>query len=250
VLSVSWGGLVGLGGAEFRLPILLTVFGYKTIQAVVLNLLVSLVTVTFSFIFRSGVVGLAPVTAHMSIIVNILSGSVIGSYLGAHFASNVRDKSLNFVIVVLLIALSLVLMGHDFIHEFFGLQISSFWRIFLGFFSGIFIGAVSTLLGVAGGELIIPTIILIFGTDIKLAGSLSLAISIPTIVIGLFKYHRQRRLTEAASDRAVLIYMALGSILGSFIGSYLLSYVATLYLHFLLGFILLISAVKLALHHR
>jgi hypothetical protein len=51
------GGLIGLGGAEFRLPVLLTVFGYATLPAVIVNLVVSLVTVVFSFIFRLNTIG-------------------------------------------------------------------------------------------------------------------------------------------------------------------------------------------------
>ena len=35
------------------------------------------------------------------------------------------------------------------------------------------IGVVAAVLGVAGGELLIPTLVLLFGADIKLAGSLS-----------------------------------------------------------------------------
>lgn len=56
------------------------------------------------------------------------------------------------------------------------------------------------MLGVAGGELIIPTIILIFAVGIKLAGSLSLAISIPTILMGLFKYSRTDRFQEIKGE--------------------------------------------------
>jgi uncharacterized membrane protein YfcA len=98
--------------------------------------------------------------------------------------------------------------------------------------------------------LIIPTIILLFAIDIKLAGSLSLAISVPTILMGLYKYRRQQKLTEVLADRTFIIWMSLGSILGSLIGSYLLRYVPNLYLHFLLGAILLVSAVKIAIHGR
>jgi hypothetical protein len=39
---------------------------------------------------------------------------------------------------------------------------------------------VAAIMGVAGGELLIPTIVLLYGIDIKRAGSLSLAISLPT----------------------------------------------------------------------
>ena len=41
--------------------------------------------------------------------------------------------------------------------------------------AGFAIGVVAALLGVAGGELLIPTLVLLFGVDIKLAGSLSLS---------------------------------------------------------------------------
>jgi uncharacterized membrane protein YfcA len=42
------GGLIGLGGAEFRLPLLIGLFALLAHQAVRLNLLVSLVTVAAS----------------------------------------------------------------------------------------------------------------------------------------------------------------------------------------------------------
>jgi uncharacterized membrane protein YfcA len=53
---------------------------------------------------------------------------------------------------------------------------------------GFTIGRVSTFLGVAGGELLIPTLIFVFGADIRTAGSATLFISIPTICMGLWRY--------------------------------------------------------------
>ncbi|MCE6967018.1 hypothetical protein [Cereibacter sphaeroides] len=47
------------------------------------------------------------------------------------------------------------------------------------------IGIIAALMGVAGGKLLIPTLVLLFGADIKLAGSLSLAaVSLPTMLVG------------------------------------------------------------------
>ena len=43
-----------------------------------------------------------------------------------------------------------------------------------GIIAGFVIGVIASLLGVAGGEFLIPTWVLLFGADIKLAGSLSL----------------------------------------------------------------------------
>lgn len=48
------GGLIGLGGAEFRLPVLVGFFRYPVLRAIMVNLMVSLVTVTFSLGFRGG----------------------------------------------------------------------------------------------------------------------------------------------------------------------------------------------------
>lgn len=47
------GGLIGLGGAEFRLPILIGLFRFPGIQAVIINKAMSLVVVAFGIPFRA-----------------------------------------------------------------------------------------------------------------------------------------------------------------------------------------------------
>ena len=39
------GGMIGLGGAEFRLPLLIGLFGFLALQAVILNKAMSLLVV-------------------------------------------------------------------------------------------------------------------------------------------------------------------------------------------------------------
>ena len=109
------GGLIGLGGAEFRLPLLITIFGFATLPAVVVNLVVSLATVFFSFIFRLRVIDLGGVASNLSVIVNILAGSLIGSYFGARLAAYIGERALRRMVVVLLILLSVLLMSHEII---------------------------------------------------------------------------------------------------------------------------------------
>lgn len=50
------GGLIGLGGAEFRLPILIGLFGFAALPAVILNKSMSLVVVASALLFRTRVV--------------------------------------------------------------------------------------------------------------------------------------------------------------------------------------------------
>ncbi|MFD1692284.1 hypothetical protein ACFSHR_14480 [Azotobacter chroococcum] len=48
------GGLIGLGGAEFRLPVLIGLFRLETLEAVIFNKAMSLVVVAAALLFRSG----------------------------------------------------------------------------------------------------------------------------------------------------------------------------------------------------
>jgi hypothetical protein len=52
-------------------------------------------------------------------------------------------------------------------------------RTLLGLAAGVGIGIVAALMGVAGRQLLIPVIVLLFPVDIKIAGSLALAIPCP-----------------------------------------------------------------------
>ena len=54
------GGLIGLGGAEFRLPILMGMFGFPALEAVILNKATSLIVVTCGLVFRAQAVPFAP----------------------------------------------------------------------------------------------------------------------------------------------------------------------------------------------
>ena len=109
-------------------------------------------------------------------------------------------------------------------------------------------GVVAALLGVAGGELLIPTLILLFGVDIKLAGSLSLAVCLPTMLVGFTRYSRDRSLVVLRKIRRFVLVMAAGSIVGSSIGGRLLGMVPSPILLPLLALILVISAVKIWRH--
>jgi len=240
------GGLIGLGGAEFRLPVLVSVFKFRTLNAIVVNLIVSLVTVIFSFIFRSGFAGFDRIAENWSVVVNLLAGSLIGSFAGVHLATKINEHLLHKVVVVLLVCLSFVLIGHEFIFAQSVFQFVPAVQIIIGFIAGLVIGLVSSMLGVAGGELIIPTIILLYGVDVKLAGSLSLAISIPTIIMGLIRYRQNQRISEAVTDKLFIVLMSIGSIIGALLGSYLLRFAPSALLQIGLGIILLASAIKLA----
>jgi uncharacterized membrane protein YfcA len=121
-------------------------------------------------------------------------------------------------------------------------------QMVVGVVAGLVIGVVAALLGVAGGELLIPTLILLFGADIKLAGSLSLAVSLPTMLVGFARYSRDRSFVVLGENRRFVLMMAAGSIVGSFIGGRVLGLVPNTILLPLLALILVLSALKVWRH--
>lgn len=61
------GGLVGLGGAEFRLPLLIGLFGFVALQTVIVNKAMSLIVVIVAIPSRLLAVPLAEVASHWAI---------------------------------------------------------------------------------------------------------------------------------------------------------------------------------------
>jgi uncharacterized membrane protein YfcA len=241
------GGLIGLGGAEFRLPLLIGAFQFTALQAVILNKAMSLVVVASALPFRAAAVPFGSVAVRWPIIVNLLAGSLLGAWFGAGWATRLASRTLYRVIAGLLLGIAVVLaLGHDAAAT--GAMLSGAPQMTAGVAAGFAIGIVAALLGVAGGELLIPTLVLLFGADIKLAGSLSLAVSLPTMLVGFARYSRDRSFVVLAENRRFVLVMAAGSILGSFIGGRLLGLVPNGVLLPLLALILVLSAVKVWRH--
>ena len=242
------GGLIGLGGAEFRLPLLIGAYRFPALPAIVLNKAMSLVVVASALPFRAGAVPFAAVLDHWSVVANLLAGSLLGAWLGAGWAIRLKSATLFRVIAGLLVAIAIVLLlGHDVATPDHSL-LSGGSLMVAGAAAGFMIGVVASLLGVAGGELLIPTLILLFGIDIKLAGSLSLAVSLPTMVVGFARYGRDGSFAVLRQNRAFVVAMAAGSIAGSFVGARLLGLVPNAVLLPILAAILLISSIKVWRH--
>jgi uncharacterized membrane protein YfcA len=241
----SLGGLIGLGGAEFRLPVLLSFFKLSVFQALVINLMVSLVTVVFSLLFRAGLGRVEIRLDYAPVVLNILGGALIGSYAGTHLVTRIPDRTLLRVMSLCLVGLSVVLMGHEVMLHSDVVTLPDGVRLVAGLAAGVAIGLLSSLLGVAGGEMIIPTLILLYGIEAKVAGSVSLVISIPTILVGLLRYRAALRVRDWRPPPRFVASMAGGSIAGALIGSALLPYVPGSLLTAFLGIILLVSAIRL-----
>ena len=237
------GGLIGLGGAEFRLPVLVGALGYPVRQAVPLNLAISFFTIAASLAIRSRALSLAPVAPLVPAILALVAGAVVAAIVGVALFSRLTDERLEWTILGLLLTVGVALIAEGALPlEASGLLPDALaWHIGAGVAFGLGIGLVSSLLGVAGGEVIIPTLVFAYGADIKTAGTASLLVSLPTVAVGILRYARQgaygrRPLAETVAP------MGLGSVVGAVIGGLLVGLVPAPALKVVLGAILIASA--------
>ncbi len=242
------GGLIGLGGAEFRLPVLIGLFGFAALHAVILNKAMSLVVVAAALVFRTKVVPLDQVLAHAPVVLNLLAGSLTGAWLGAGWATRMQHQTLYRVIAALLLVIAAALVAEHWLPGHGDPLLVGPAQWVAGLLAGFGIGVVASLMGVAGGELLIPTLVLLFGAEIKLAGSLSLAVSLPTMIVGFTRYSRDRSFEVLGRNRRFVLVMAAGSLVGAGIGGALLGLVPSAVLLPMLSVILVISACKVWKH--
>jgi uncharacterized protein len=239
-------GLVGLGGGEFRLPVLMHSVGFTAKSAIPINLAVSLVALAFALGTRSRVVSLADVMPHGAEVVGLTFGGMVTAFYGPRLVQSISGARLVQIIAVLLAAIGLLLLIEAVLPMSGGGIVSSdpVMRFVTGAAIGSGIGLVSSLLGVAGGELLIPAMIFIFGADIRTAGSASILVSLCLIGVGLWRYWRIGAFPHGRGTQRVTFAMSFGSILGAGLGGLALAVVPVASLKLLLGGILISASAK------
>lgn len=237
------GGMIGLGGAEFRLPLLIGLFGFLALQAVILNKAMSLLVVMTALPARLVGVPLSSLTPEWPVVLNLLAGTLVGAWAGASWAVKMRTSTLYRVLAGMLVLIAIALYASH-AGTVQPLDLPLVAQVPVGIVAGFFIGVVAAVMGVAGGELLIPTIVLLYAVDIKTAGSLSLAVSLPTMLVAFARYSRDGSFVVLRANRRFVLLMAGGSVVGTVIGGFAVGIVPDSVLIPLLSIILMISARK------
>jgi len=105
---------------------------------------------------------------------------------------------------------------------------------------GVMIGAFGTLIGVGGGFLIVPLLILIYGFEPKSAVGTSLTIVFLNSLSGSLAYIKQRRV-----DFKIGILFALLTIPGAFLGAYIVNFINSNLFKVVFSLILILASFQL-----
>lgn len=236
-------GLIGVGGGEFRTPVLLYILRLSAVTAVAVNLFVGLLVVIASFFRRLQLGLLSNYYANIAFAMSV--SSIVGAYIGARLSGKFPEKTLRRFLAAFLVIIGLKIGIEPFVEIPipFTLTLDFAGETILSVIIGLTIGIISGYFGVAGGEFRIPTLIYIFGIDIVDAGTLSLFVSIPTVASGLLKHHRMGHFNRRAV--IIAIVMGISSVVGALIGASFVGAVDRDLLKLLLGVILISSTIRI-----
>ena len=107
---------------------------------------------------------------------------------------------------------------------------------------GLIAGVLSSMLGVGGGIILVPMLILLLKLDPHRAIGTSLAIIIPTVIVGAYSHYRLENVNEQ-----LVIIIAIGAVAGAVIGTHVAEALPSPYLKKIFGAVLFIIAIKMIL---
>lgn len=184
-------GFTGVGGGEYRAPVLLALLR-DVHRSIASNLLAGVVVSGIVFAFRGGFD--LPLDAVGLALLMVASG-VPGGYVGAIAAKRTPPRWLKALLAGILIATGLrliLLETHPSDRFVLGAPEAA-----LALAIGFALGVVTGLLGLAGGEYRIPALILIFGLPTILAGTVSSLVAFPQLAVA---FEKHRRLGHGGAD--------------------------------------------------
>jgi uncharacterized protein len=230
-------GFTGVGGGEYRAPVLLGLLG-RVRSAIATNLLIGLIVATFVVLFRQAW-NLPQETLVFGLL--LIPGSLPGAYVGAVVTRRISSAALKGLLAGILIVTGLRLMLFE-ISPGRSVSLDAL-SISLALLLGLGLGVLSGLLGVAGGEYRIPALIFLFGVSPVFAGTLSSLVSLPTQLVGHLA-HRTLGHTGRISVRLGAI-MGIASIVGVFLGVLLLGRTTEALVSQVLGLAMILAASRI-----
>jgi uncharacterized membrane protein YfcA len=226
-------GLTGIGGGVFLVPLLVGLLYVSQYEAHGTSLAV-IFPMALSSAVAYGVMGYID----WDVFLAFSGGGVVGAFLGARLMKRIPERRLQwlFGLFVICMGFVMILTHHGSavgsVHDIGGLD--HLWCV-LG---GIFAGFLSGILGVGGGVVLIPTMVLLLGMDQHSAQGISLAAISAISFFGALTHFKQKTVRND-----IAMYMAPSALCYGLLGSYLSSRIDADILRDIVGGIIIIAGV-------
>jgi len=219
------GAIAGLGGGVIIKPVLdflqhydvetINILASATVFAMASASLIRAKLLKFKFIEKTVII----------LAIGSVVGGIIGKTLFKSLIAYVDNNSIVSAIQAAILAVIMVCI-FIFVKNKENIKMYQFTSVYLILLSGIFLGSFSAFLGVGGGPLNIPILVLLFSLGVKTAALNSLIIIFFSQLTSLTLMVTDKNF--ASYDLSMMGYMVLGGVLGGFIGITLYSKLSNL----------------------
>ena len=229
-------GLFGVGGGTVIVPLLVLLLGFDQRRAAGTSLAAIVPTASVGVISYavSGDVAWIPALI-------LAAGAVGGAQIGTWLLPRLSQTALRWAFVTFLIG---VMVSLYFVIPSREAELPLTWITVPGLLVlGVLTGTLAGLLGVGGGIIVVPALLLVFGTSDLVAKGTSLLMMIPTAVSGTIGNVRRANVDLAAAA-AVGLAACTTTALGAFLAKMLDPFVANVLFSLFLVFIATQIAIK------
>lgn len=204
-------GIFGSGGSILTVPVLMYLVDMPATMAIASSLLIVAGISLFGSI--PNIIQKKVSWPHVLLFgVPGMAGTYGGAWLGT-----LVDSVIQLAVFVLLMLVAAVMMWRDNTAQLEQGQIHR-GKVVL---DGLIVGVITGFVGVGGGFLIVPALVLLGGVAITLAVGTSLLIIALKSFVGFAKYYEVLTAQQLAFDWAVIAIMVAGGVLGSLLGQWI-----------------------------
>ena len=202
-------GLLGSGGSILTVPVLVYLVGEPEKVAIAESL---------GIVASISLVGAIPYAIRKEVdwrsVVFFGIPGMIGTYGGASISQYISGTAQLMIFALVMIASAFMMISGNGLKKKEG-SISPKWLIMI---EGLVVGIITGLVGVGGGFLIIPALVLIGGLDMRIAVGTSLFIIAAKSLMGFYKYIDVLSQANLSVNWNLLVIFTIIGILGSFVG--------------------------------
>jgi len=210
LLAGMFGGLVGLGGGVIIIPLLVRLFKFGQHQAHGTSLM------ALVFTGLSGAVTYALQGSVDFIAAGLLAAAaILTARFGALYAHALPEWRLKRAFGIFIICVSLLLLSKPYLAHlaFLSHPVAGWGKVLALLASGALAGFLSGMMGVGGGSIMVPALVLLVGLSQYAAQGSSLAAMVPAGAVGAYTHWRLGNVVPG-----VLAGLIPGILLGTYLG--------------------------------
>ncbi len=212
VLCGALNSLLGIGGGAVIVPALVLWAGFQQKEAQAASLWYVIPTSLFSgLLYMSGRGG-----AHVDIRIDydaaLVAAAFVGALIGAPLVKRIDQQRLRQVFGCGLVVIAAIMIARCWE---VALSPNESLRFLILTWIGLTAGFLSSLLGIGGGVIVVPLLVLVAGLDQKIAQGISLLYVVPTALLGAILYHFHVRIQVDSTKVSV---MAIAGLAGAYAG--------------------------------